>query len=123
MSYKVVSSAGVFKLCYYSFNALLLNGIDDIKPVKNVSQSLLMAQELLSFVLVGIMISLFLSYRTQRASSDLDNAIKAAEREASSTKHWLQNEFRIVSINKAIDQLREAESSLVKFIQWLSRGI
>jgi len=82
-----------------------------------------MTQAMLSFFLVAILISLFLSYRTQRASSDLDDAIKVAEREAATMEDYLQREFRLVSINRAIDHLKQAEFNLLSFIHWLSRGI
>jgi len=122
-NYMVSSEAGIFKFFYYSFNALILNGIDDIKPIKIMSQSIFMTQAMLSFFLVAILISLFLSYRTQRASSDLDDAIKVAEREAATMEDYLQREFRLVSINRAIDHLKQAEFNLLSFIHWLSRGI
>ena len=114
---------GVFSFLYYSFNALILNSVDEIKPDKPLSQSIFMVQEALSFFVGLMLVTLVFSQKTQRASADLDEAIRNAEGEAASMEVWIISEYRVANLQKALDHLKDAETSLAKFAFWLTKGI
>jgi len=121
--YIVKSPPYIFTFIYFSFNSQIFNSIDELKPVMVLSQCVTMAQEFLSFFFGVILITLVLSQKAQRASSDLDEAIRNAEKEASSIELWIKSEYKIASVQYALEHLRNAETSLAKFIFWLSKGI
>ena len=88
-----------------------------------LSQSAYMIQQGLTFLLVAILVTLVLSHKAQRSSLDLDDAIASAERAAANVEGWIQSEYRMASIATAMEHLRRAESNLMSFIGWLSKGI
>ena len=113
----------LFTFLYFSFNNLVFNSTPELAPATMLSQSIYMVQASLSFLLVGIMATLYISHRAQKSSSELDEVIKAVEAEASSMEGFIQTEYKIPNIVAAMERLREMQSGLVQFIYWLSKGI
>ena len=112
-----------FTFLYFSFNNLVLNSTPDLIPATMLSQSIYMVQASLSFFLVVIMATLYISHRAQRSSSELDEVITAVEAEATNMEGFIQTEYKIANIDTAMERLKEVQSGMVQFIYWLSKGI
>ena len=113
----------IFTFLYFSFNALVVSSIEELRASAMLSQSVYMMQQGLIFLLGAILITLVFSHKAQRSSSDLDDAIASAEKAAANVEGWIQSEYRMASITTAMEHLRRAESNMISFIAWLSKGI
>lgn len=112
-----------FIFFYFSFNNLILNTTAELAPAVPLSQAVYMLQAFLSFLVGIILVTLFISHRAQKASSSLDEVISAVETQGQEMETFIQSEYKVSSIQSAIDQLNEAKASAVKIIYWLSKGI
>lgn len=113
----------LFTFLYFSFNNLILNSTLEITASQVLSQSIYMLQASLSFLLVVIIATLYISHRAQKSTSELDEVISGVEEEAKSMENFIQEEYKIESITAAMERLKEVQSGLVQFIYWLSKGI
>ncbi len=113
----------LFTFLYFSFNNLILNSTLEIAASMVLSQSVYMLQASLSFLLVVIVATLYISHRAQKSISELDEVISGVEEEAKSMENFIQEEYKIESITVAMERLKEVQSGLVQFIYWLSKGI
>ena len=113
----------LFTFLYFSFNNLILNSTLEITASMVLSQSVYMLQASLSFLLVVIIATLYISHRVQKSTSELDEVISGVEEEAKSMENFIQEEYKIESIVAAMERLKEVQSGLVQFIYWLSKGI
>lgn len=112
-----------FTFLFFSFNNLILNSTPEIAASAVLSQSAYMLQASLSFLLMVIIATLYISHRAQKSSSELDEVITAVEEEAKNMEGFIQEEYKIESITVAMERLKEMQSGLVQFIYWLSKGI
>lgn len=113
----------LFTFLYFSFNNFILNSTPEIAASMTLSQSVYMLQASLSFLLVVIITTLYISHRAQKSSSELDEVITSVEDEAKNMEGFIQEEFKIESITVAMERLKEIQSGLVQFIYWLSKEI
>ena len=121
--FRVTEEPSLFSFLYFSFNNLVLNATTEVAPAVMLSQSVYMIQASLSFLLVAILVTLFISYRAQRASSELDEVIKGVEEEGQQMETFIQEEYNIPSIDAAIERLKEMQTGLVQFLLWMSKGL
>lgn len=112
-----------FTFIYFSFNTLVLNSTAEIVPAVPLSQATYMLQMLLSFLLVIILVTLFISHRAQKSTLELDEVISDVESQGRAMEAFIQNEFNIPSIQAAIDRLSDAKAGMVQIIYWLSKEI
>jgi hypothetical protein len=118
-----VKEPTLFTFFYFSFNNLVLNSTPEIAVSMKLSQSIYMVQESLSFLLVVIIATLYISHRAQKSTAELDEVIAGVEEEAKSMESFIQEEYKIESITIAMERLKEMQSGLVQLIYWLSKGI
>jgi len=121
--FRFTEEPSYFTFLYFSFNNFVLNSTAELAPATMLSQSTYMLQASLSFILVAIIATLFISHRTQKSTSELDEVITAVEEEARSMEGFIQTEYKIPNIESAIDRLKEVQSGLVQLIYWFSKGI
>lgn len=112
-----------FTFLYFSFNNLVLNATAEFAPAVPLSKTIYMLQTFLSFLLIVILVTLVISHRAQKSSSELDEVIAAVEGQGRQMEMFVQNEFNMPSIQVAIDRLKEAKAGLVNIIYWFSKGI
>jgi len=112
-----------FTFLYYSFNNLVLNSTAELAPATMLSQSMYMLQASLSLLLVAIIVTLYISHRTQKSSSELDEVITTVETEARNMEGFIESEYKIPNIETAIERLKEVQSGLVQLIYWFSKAI
>jgi short subunit fatty acids transporter len=100
----------------------VLNATAEFAPTVPLSKTIYMLQTFLSFLLILILVTLVISHRAQKTSSELDEVIAAVEGQGRQMEMFVQNEFNMPSIQVAIDRLKEAKAGLVNIIYWLSKG-
>ncbi len=121
--FAVSSEPTFFTFFYFSFNNLVFNATPEIIPVAMLSQTAYMLQASLIFFLVVIVTTFYISHRTQKSSSELDGVISTVEAEARSMESFIQDEYKIPTIEIAMERLKAVQTGLVQFIYWISKGI
>lgn len=121
--YKFGSEPSFFNFIYFSFNNLIFNSTSEVVPIGVISQSVFMLQSFLTLIIVLILVTLIISNRAQRSSLELDEAISSIEAEGRKMESFIQDEYKIPSIQMAIDRLKDLQSTLYKLIYWFTKGI
>jgi hypothetical protein len=112
-----------FYFLYFSFNNLLFNSISEVNVAAPVTQSAYMIQQIFSFSLGAIFVSLFFSIKHQRHSDELNVVIENIEKEGESMESFIREEYKLKSIDEAIAELEKLKSSFVKIIYQISKYI
>ncbi|CRI66962.1 conserved membrane hypothetical protein [Thiocapsa sp. KS1] len=111
-----------FTFLYFSFNNFVLNTTEELAPAVPLAQGAYMLQASLSFFLGVLLVTFYISHRTQKSSSELDEVISAVEMEGHKMEAFIHDEYKIPSIHVAMERLKEVKSGLVQIIYWLSKG-
>lgn len=122
-SFKITESASFFDFFYYSFNGLVFNHVAELTPATRASQSAWMLQ--LSFVifLTFFLVTLAFSVLLQRRADELNSVIQSLETEGTEMEEFIRSRYQIGSMEDAISELREAKSTLLKLIFFLTERI
>lgn len=121
--FKFTEEPTLFTFLYFSFNNLILNSTLEISPSMALSQSVYMSQAALSFLVIILMATLYISHRVQKSAREIDGVITEVEAEARGIEDFIQKEYKISDIETATKRLEEVKSGLIGFIYWLSKGI
>ena len=120
--FEIKGNPGFFNFFYYSFNNLIFNSIPEIIPSGTYSQSALMIQAFFAAFLLAITISLIFSFRAQKHTEELDEAIKSIEAEGERMELVIRDDYRINNIEQAIIELENMKSSTIKIILAISKA-
>jgi len=112
-----------FIFIYYSFNSIFFNSIKEITPTLPLSQILFMIESFFAFFIVAIFISLIFTYKNQKRTEELNQAIEGIEGEAKSMEGFIKEEFRFKNIDEAIKELSNLKSGLAQFILKITESI
>jgi hypothetical protein len=121
--YKAVSEPTFFDFFHYSFKTFLFSSIKEIEAVRPLSQSLAMIENFFALFLGIIFASLLISVRSQRYSDDLDRAITMIEKQGKIMELQIIQEFKIRTIDEALDELGRAKAGLISVLYWFTRNL
>ena len=112
-----------FNFLYFSFNNLLFNSISEVSARLPLTQGVLMVQQLFSFFLGVIFVSIILSVRNQRYSEELTSVINSIEKEGAAMESFIKDEYKVNSIEAAMVELEKLKASFFKLIYQLTNYI
>jgi len=121
--FKFSETPTLFTFFYYSFNNIIFNGISEISPVSPLSQISFMAETFLVFVLVAILITLYISVKSEKYSTELGCVIDKIEEEGKSLERVIQDDYRINSIVDALAELGKLKSGIINIILWFTKNL
>jgi len=121
--YQYTGHPGFFTMFYYSFNKFVFNGINELVASAPLSQSVAMMQEFCALLLVSIILTLYISVKSERNSNELNEVIAEIEKEGESMEQFIRDEYKIGSISDALSELGKLKASLVTFLYKISENI
>ncbi|HEY3295649.1 MAG TPA: hypothetical protein VGL38_09425 [bacterium] len=121
--FQMTSSGSLYSFFYYSFNGLLFRSIPEITPVGMLSQIVSMVESFLALFLVAIFASFFFAMKVQRSAEDLDRAISRIEADGQFMESFIADEYRLSSVEMAIEQLEKFKASMLKVIGQASKSL
>ena len=114
---------GIFDFLYYSFCNLIPTASQQIAAVKPTSQTVSMLASSCSLVLLVIFVSMLLPFRSERQKEQIDEVIRALQNESQIVENFILEEYKVASMSEALTELEKANTSLAKFIFWLTQAI
>jgi hypothetical protein len=81
-----------------------------------------MIENFFAFFLVIIFASLLITVRTQRYADDLDRAIDMIEKQGKIMELQIIKEFKIKTIDEAMDVLDRAKAGMIKVLYWFTKN-
>ncbi|MBI2471883.1 MAG: hypothetical protein HYV59_11680 [Planctomycetes bacterium] len=108
---------------YYSFNNLFFNSIREITPILFISQTISMIEYFLALFLIVIFVSLLFSVRSQRHTEELSELIKEITDQGKYMESFIKGEYKINSINDAMEELKKLKASMIKLIYKITESI
>jgi hypothetical protein len=121
--FRTADRVGFFNFFYYSFNTLIFNTIEEITPIKSVSQSVNMIEAFFALFLIVILVALIFSVRSRRHADELNDVIKGIEQEGSAMEKFIWEEYRIRTIDEAIAELEKLKAGMVSFIYKITESL
>lgn len=112
-----------FSFIYYSFNNFVFNTIREIIPASPISQVVSMVESFFALFLGAILISLVLSFRSQRETEELNNVIKYLTEEGIKTEGYLKEKYKINNIEEAMQALRKLNAYFVDLLYKITETI
>jgi hypothetical protein len=101
----------------------LFNSIPEIIAKTPVSQVASMIESLFALFLIGILVSLVLSVRSQRETDELNEAIKDLTEEGIRVEGHLKDKYRLGNIEEAMQALQKLHSFFIGFIYKITETI
>ncbi|WP_144559638.1 hypothetical protein [Shouchella miscanthi] len=122
-SFVVNEKPSFFTFIYYSFNNLLSNNIPGLVPANNISQTISMIQSFLGILLTLIFAGVFFSVRSERHKAELDSVIKKFDQRGDDLEDLIKRNYKINSIEEAVEHLEKAKSALISLIYKITDNI
>lgn len=122
-SFKYSDTPSFFTFFYYSFNNLLFNGVDELKPLSIISQSVSMIESFLSLFMGMIFVSLLFSAKSERHTRELDVIISEFEAQGSDLESFMKKEYKINSIEDAMEELQKVQAISIKLLYKITESI
>ncbi len=110
-----------FSFFYYSFNNLFRSSANIITPILPLSQSVFMLEVFFEFLLAALLVSLFFSVSNERYTNELKRVVVGLEREGKSMESFVNDEYRISTIDDAIQSLAKLKAGLIDQIYWITK--
>ena len=121
--FSITSEPSFSIFVYYSFKNLFLSSINEITPVAGLSRAVSLAGNLFFFFLASILVSLVFQVRTQRYSTELNDAISGVENEGLEMERFIRREYKLDSIDDAMAELEKGKAAFLKFLVYLTSGL
>lgn len=122
-SFKVIAEPEFFTFFYYSFNNLLFNAVDEIKPINMYTQAISMIESFLALFMGMIFVSLMFSAKSARHTRELDLVILKFETQGKGFESFIRSEYKINTIEEALEELQKVQAVFIKFLYKLSESI
>lgn len=122
-AFKVSEVPSFFSFFYYSFNNLLFNAVDEMKPVAVFAQLASMIESFFALFMRIIFVSLLFSAKSERHTRELDLVITQLEQRGKDLEVFIRKEYNINSIEEALELLQKVQAVLIKFIYRLTDNI
>jgi hypothetical protein len=111
-----------FAFIYYSAGSMFY-AANGLVPIEPLSQMVQLLQFFFALLLVVILITMVFALRNERYSIELEEVIVSVEREGRAAEARLLNEFRLGSIESAIQALQSTKAGLTDFILYLTKNL
>jgi hypothetical protein len=121
--YRVAPRLTFFTFVYYSFNALVFSGIEEIVPTAIASQLASMLERFFGLFLTAIFAALMVSVRTERHADELKNVIVGLESEGRSLERLIRTDYKLNSIEEAMSELERLKADAIKLVLFLSNAL
>ena len=121
--YSYPATPSFFNFFYYSFNVLLFNQIQDVMATTPVAQVALMTESFYALFLVAILITLVLTFKTQKVADEMKEAIKNLSELGIQMEAHIKNKYRLESIETAMEALQKLRVSLTEFLYTITKEI
>jgi hypothetical protein len=121
-SFVVTDRPSVFLFYYYSTSRLFGQAIGEIVPIAAISRAIAVFETVTTFVLFGMLLSLFLSVKEKRDSEELDRAIALIKKQGAEMEGYIQTTYKL-SVTNAINELNRMKAGFINVIVYLSNNI
>jgi hypothetical protein len=111
-----------FAFIYYSAGSMFY-AANGLVPIEALSQMVQLIQFFFALLLVVILITMVFALRNERYSIELEEVIYSVETEGRSAEARLLSEFRLGSIESAIQALQIAKAGFTDFILYLTKNL
>lgn len=82
-----------------------------------------MLESFLAIALSFIFVTLYLSIKSKKNATELEEIIKNIEEEGKSMENFIKEEYSLNSIFDALEQLQKLKGNMVSLLVYLSRGL
>jgi len=111
--YSYFATPSFFIFFYYSFNVLLFNQIQEVTATMPIAQIATMIESFYALFLIAILVSLVLTFKTQRVADEMNDAIKKLSELGVRVEGYIKNKYRLDNIDIAMEALQKLKASLV----------
>lgn len=111
-----------FSFFHYSFFTMLFMSVKELTPSTKMANVLDMLQVSLMALMTLVLASQIISFRRQKFIDDIDSIIIKIKNSSTEIEKYILEEFRIDSFEKALEEVRKLESSMIGIILYLSKG-
>ncbi|QXE01920.1 hypothetical protein [Terribacillus sp. DMT04] len=115
-AFRVSEAPSLFTFFYYSFNNLIFNAVDEMKPANTFAQSVSMIESFLALIMGLLFVGLLFSAKSERHARELDEVITKFEQRGSELEVFIREEYNIKSIEEALELLQQVQAVLIKFL-------
>lgn len=122
-AFKVSEAPSFFSFFYYSFNNLLFNAVDEMKPITMYSQLASMIESFFALLMGMIFVTLLFSARSERHTRELDLIIMQFEERGKDLELFIRKEYNINSIEEALELLKKVQAVFINFLYKLTDNI
>jgi hypothetical protein len=122
-AFKVSEAPSFFSFFYYSFNNLLFNAVDEMKPITMYSQSVSMIESFFALFMGMIFVTLLFSAKSERHTRELDLVIMQFEQRGKDLELFIRKEYNINSIEEALELLQKVQAVFTNFLYKLTDNI
>lgn len=121
--YSLTATPSFFNFFYYSFNLLLFNSIQEITAIAPLSQVAFMSQSFFVLFLIAILVSLVLTFRSQKDAEELKDAIEDLSGEGTRIEVYIKDKYKVDNIEVAITILQKLEASFNDYLAAIAREL
>jgi hypothetical protein len=122
-TFMVSKEPSFFSFFYYSFNNLLFNAIDEMKPITMYSQLTSMIESFFALFMGMIFVTLLFSAKSERHTRELDLVITQFEQRGNDLELFIRKEYKINSIEEALELLQKLQAVFTKLLFKLTDNI
>ncbi|WP_035399421.1 hypothetical protein [Exiguobacterium sp. OS-77] len=115
-AFKLTGSSSFFTFFYYSFNNIVINGIDEIKPQNMISKTLYMFEVSIAMVISMIFVTLMFSAKNEKNNQELDRIITKFEDRGNELELMIKEDYDLNTIDEALEKLETLKSVIIGFI-------
>jgi hypothetical protein len=120
--FSITTEPSFFIFLYYSFHVFIFGSIGEVTPAAFYSRIASMSEQSLAIVLLFILISLFISVKSERYKQELTRTIEDAEETGRVLESRIQEMYRL-TLAQALEEIRKMRSNLMTLILWLSQDL
>lgn len=112
-----------FTFIYYSFSGVFSQSISTLEPVLPLSQLISMLQLFGGVYILVIFIAFIVNIKSERNEADLIKIIQSFEEQGGILENFISEEYKINSIDDAIEELSKMKAGLTKLLYKISDNI
>lgn len=121
-SFNLYESPSFLLFFYYSFNTIFANQIYEIIPAATSTRILYMGGIFIGILVLAILVSIYFSTKTERYQEELKEMIRAVDLQGNVVESYILEEYSL-SFEQALEELKNIESAMYRFLYHLSKGI
>jgi hypothetical protein len=105
-----------FEFFYFSFNNLIFNSVQEIRPVGDVARVVYLLQVGSVFLIIAVFLAAVVSYWNENFSRQVEEAITRLERSAQQMEDHIRAEFGVEDIKVVIESAEKARLLLLGLV-------